>query len=247
MGELGAASLAKGLESPNAQLRSRCAESLARMGDKALPHMDVLVDRLRDPDTATWKNAGETLASLGGAGAKALAGRLEHLANSDASFRMRIEEVLGWMGEEGARAMALQLEASEAKVRMHAARALGRMGPAATSQSEALARRLANDADTSVRRVAAEALAKLGEAGAVALESCLNVPDAQVRERAAEALQRMGRTELLQRTRLPTWGSVAETSPRAGMALLCIQQRTGHAYAMTRQMQAQRRAALEPV
>merc|ERR1712232_410529 len=76
-------------------------------------------------------------------------------------------------------------------VRMHAARALGRMGPVAAPHADSLASLLAKPhEEASVRRACADALPKLGEAGALALAECLWVKHPDVRLLAAEALAR---------------------------------------------------------
>merc|ERR1719414_689684 len=120
------------------------------------------------------------------------------------------------MGPEGTKAMTWLLESPQPKVRLHAVRALGRLGSAAAPQTDVLALRLAHDPDALVRRASAEALARCGELGVVALESCLNVPHPHVRERAAEALRRNGRD--IEPIPRPEWQRTADGHPQTATA-----------------------------
>lgn len=191
----GAPRFALGLASPDASLRACCAKGLASLckdgeAQVAARHAQSLADRVREEDPAAWAAAAEALIQLGAAGASAVAHRMAQFRESDSFFRARAEEVLAQLGQEGANATAFLLQATDPKVRMHAARALGRRGPAVAAQADALAQLLAHDHEPPVRRAAAEALARLGEPGVIALESCMGVPQTQVRELAQEALAR---------------------------------------------------------
>merc|ERR1719282_1335635 len=134
--------VARELGGGGANLRDQSAWTLFRMGETASVHVEPLINKLHDLDASVWKSAGEALVRLGPTGATALANRLEVLSNSDAYARMRIEEVLSWMGALGAVALAAKLDAPKARVRMHTARALGRMGTVAAPHAESLGKLL---------------------------------------------------------------------------------------------------------
>lgn len=88
--------------------------------------------------------------------------------------------------------VACRLQDADADARLRAARALGAMHPHSARQAPALARRLSDiGAGSGVAQGCAEALSRLGEAGASALAGSLEHPDAEVRLLAVETLALM--------------------------------------------------------
>eukprot|EP00927_Polykrikos_kofoidii_P001958 TRINITY_DN10759_c0_g1_i2.p1 TRINITY_DN10759_c0_g1~~TRINITY_DN10759_c0_g1_i2.p1 ORF type:complete len:586 (+),score=58.35 TRINITY_DN10759_c0_g1_i2:71-1828(+) len=208
------------------------AETLGEMGNGACPHAHVLVNKLAESNVHVWRNAGESLVRLGPAGAAALGVKLESLVHKDAYWRFRIEEVLSWMGPLGAATLENKLGSSRAQVRMHAARALGRMGSDAFQHVGALGKTLSVDRDASVRRAAAEALTRLGEAGLAVLKSCESDRDPDVRFLAKSTLDLVAAKELSRSADLtirregltPAWAIACNSTELGGEAawdLIC--------------------------
>merc|ERR1712232_959159 len=101
--------------------------------------------------------------------------------------------VLSKMGDVGFAALASKLDAEQADVRLHVARALGRLGVSAAPYAEMLARSLAYEKDIGVQRAAIDALPRLGPDGMDALSLCIRItPNPDVRQRATDALEDAG-------------------------------------------------------
>lgn len=157
--------LVAGLQNPSPTVRRSCAELLGLMGEESLSQVDSLLANLGDEDADAWKFSAQAIGRMGPAGASALASQLRSGRDGRGEVcvppfvRMRAEEALRWLGRGGARALAAKTEDQDASVRLHAVRALGRLGEAARPDQGPLLRRL-GDSHPQVRRLAAETLAR---------------------------------------------------------------------------------------
>jgi HEAT repeat protein len=84
------------------------ADSLARIGDQALP---VLIAALSDPDPAVRSNAAKAIARLGEAAAQAVPALIAALSDSDRSVRSNAARALGQIGTAAAPAIPRLSEA----------------------------------------------------------------------------------------------------------------------------------------
>ncbi len=102
-----------------------------------------------------------------------------------------VQELAG-IGSPALPALAGALKSKDFLVQEYAIDALARIGDA--SSADALNERMLDDEDEGVRSKAAEALARLGEAGLPFLTAALEHKDTEVQMNASEALATMGRT-----------------------------------------------------
>ncbi len=153
------------LSVPEAEDRQRAAQEIGWMGSEAFFAASDLVKALTDEDSGVRSSAAEALGKLGKATEPVLQGLLGLLADSDFVVRWNAAEALGKLGnatEPVLQALLGLLAHSDSVLRFSAARALGKLGNATEPVLLGLQKLLTDDQDSSVRRTAAEALAKLG-------------------------------------------------------------------------------------
>lgn len=156
-----------GLEHHDPKLRAKAAALLGTLEAQPVT-LSSLTVKLQDEHPEVRARAASSLRSLGQNGANVLAASFE--GGDGAWARMCAESVLRGMGAQGAAAIAARLADPQPAARIHAARALGRLpAHALGGHLEALERAM-SDSHSQVRRAAAEALGRLGAAGADILE-----------------------------------------------------------------------------
>ena len=204
--------LIRAFEDPHASVRSSAAQALGAIGIPAPEALMQLSTSLEDRNLLVRSCAVEALGKLGAEEAEIA--RLveaaadaepdsevvlllgETLLNADLLVRRQAADALGKMGDAAAQAippLVQALEDQDADLRISAAAALARTGPA----DEALPQLIAALADhhAEVRGSAAEALGMMGPAAAEAVPQLtrgLKDPDSDVRKSAAEALGKIG-------------------------------------------------------
>lgn len=186
------------------------ARALRSLGAAAQAALPVLLEGLASQDGSHREAAAEALGEMGPAAASAAPG-LATLLHDPAHGRplgtdrflrkpSLFERALAWAaGQEeeepqaGEETRAVLEESRARSVRQSAARALGGLGPAAGEVAvRALAQAL-SDRDCYVKRNAAEALARLGDAAAAACPALLeSLEDPEVREEALRTLAVVG-------------------------------------------------------
>jgi HEAT repeat protein len=224
-GETGAiAPLISALGDEDPAIRGGAARTLADVGTRAVP---PLIDALQDPHMTLRGRSGAAEA-LGGIGdARAVEALLPLLDDREISVRRAAAQALGRLGDtRAAEPLVSALADHDADMRTAAAEALQQLawrpeGTAAgaaywvaTHQWDEAVRAAAveplimalQDPDASVRKPAAEALGKLGDARAIApLSGALGDSDIRVARAAARALVAMyssGKLDEAQRARV---------------------------------------------
>jgi HEAT repeat protein len=201
LGQLGPAAaetvpaLITALGDPDAESREKAAWVLKQIGPAAAKAVPALITALGDDDKDVRWYAGTALGRTGPAAAEAVPALITALGKIDAEegSRWSAVEILGRIGPAAAEAvpaLIIALGDADYYVRGSAAKALGRIGPAAVP---ALIIAL-GDADAGVRQRAAEALGWIGpaaDAAVPALTTVLGDGKDQVREAATKALNRI--------------------------------------------------------
>jgi HEAT repeat protein len=169
--------------------RSRVAAQLERLAPMPGPLLAALLDD-RDPAVRFW--AATLLAPYPGLATPALVARTQ---DDDANVRAAaVETLAGRRGQPPRGSARRQVEGPEWFVRVHAARAVGRLGAPA---DVACVVPLLGDERWWVRSAAKDALRTLGLGAVDVLRQTLQDGDAFARNGAAEVLQDVGYVDLL--------------------------------------------------
>jgi hypothetical protein len=150
---------ARYLVSPDAELRRKASEWLMLLGNKA-GDGEALLRKVQkeDPDPEVRLAAGQALQKIGNK--TAFPALLEGLKDADPIVRGRAAQALVKSGAAGVATLRTALKEKDRDVRASAITALGRIGPPANEAAGEL-RNLSKDEDPLVRRLAADALAKI--------------------------------------------------------------------------------------
>ena len=183
--------LAGRLGDSSKETRRQAAFELARLGEKAAPALDSLVEALGDRDPQVLFQVAQALAGIGPAAAPAVPGLIRNLRSGDRQVSYRSAYALGRIGSAAAPALIGELGSSSSRVRAAAARALSWVRPASPEAVERLIVAFRDDENT-VRRNASEALGNYGEAVAPRLAKALGSEEDATRRGAARALSLMG-------------------------------------------------------
>lgn len=139
------------------------AVALGQLGPVAAPALPALVTALGHPQPDTARAAAWALGQMGPAAVEPLAAVLKRVAVTagaaaaiDVTQRRHAIAALEWIGAEGVSALTAGLSDPAPAVRRDAARALGRIGPAAAAARAELLKAVA-DPDAQVRQEAAGA------------------------------------------------------------------------------------------
>ena len=148
------------LKSQNDRLRYRAADTLAKIGERAV---HPLAEALNDEDPIVDSLAAQALGKIGPNAKAAVPALLEGLYDEDKDpiVGSCAAEALGKIGPHAVPALVEALNNEHEDVRRHAARALGEIGPDAKAAVPVLLEVL-NDEDEDVCECAAEALGKIG-------------------------------------------------------------------------------------
>ncbi len=178
------------LKSQNDRLRYRAADTLAKIGERAV---HPLAEALNDEDPIVDSLAAQALGKIGPNAKAAVPALLEGLYDEDKDpiVGSCAAEALGKIGPHAVPALVEALNNEHEDVRSLAAKALGKIGPDAKATVPALLEAL-NDEDEDVRSLAAEALGKIGPDAVPALVEALNNEHEDVRRHAARALGEIG-------------------------------------------------------
>ena len=168
------------------------AFALERLGPKAAPAVQPLIQALKSNDQHLWYYAARALGSIGPEARAAIPALVDELENARPQRRYRAAHALSRIGLEALPALLEALDARSVNRRTNAARALGWLGSPASRASEKLCRMLASD-DATERGVAAEALGRFGTNAVPALREVLRSGDDRARTGALEALRDLGR------------------------------------------------------
>jgi HEAT repeat protein len=174
-------------DEPNERDRASTAHELGALGPKARLALPALVRALKDRDWQVRCEAAVAVARVA-LPEKALPALRDTLKDDDWQVRRASARALGLLGSGAAPALAGALEDRHALVVAQAARALGRLGPEAAEAAPALVRAVERGRSPTLRRVAGEALGKVGPAGVGRLVWLLGHDDRAVRLAAAQAL-----------------------------------------------------------
>ncbi len=192
---------AKDLESADNKVRREAAYQLSRMGQEARVALPQLIKALDDGQQQVWFGAVTALAHLGAEAEPAIPALMKELEDWRPYRRdrqgeqdlYRTADALGSIGPPALPAVSNGLASTEWYVRAGCAKAIGFMGPSASSVIPALVRNLGDDRDE-VREAVAEALGRLGpEAVPPLVQSLQAGTPLAARQGAADALGRIGR------------------------------------------------------
>ncbi len=191
------------LEGGQLHFRRVAAETLEKMGTKAVTAVPHLVSVLVDNDSDVREAAFDALEKIDPQWRQSekTQGAILHfvkaLANSEGDIQIAAAEVLGKMEPSAMTAIphlvkALANSDNNSDVRKAAADALGNIGPTAVKAVPHLVKALANSDDKShVRKAAADALGKIGPTAVKAVPHLVKVlanSDSDVRKAATDAL-----------------------------------------------------------
>jgi HEAT repeat protein len=156
------------LDDPNPRTRSEVLFALASIGPDAKDAVPALTGVLDDPEMEVCYSASFALGEIGPAAKPATAGLSRELDSPDRFLALasawalaRIDAANPQIATKSVPVLIEALSATDATTRLHAAEALGRLGPLARPAAPALKGRL-QDADQHVRDAAAQALNSLG-------------------------------------------------------------------------------------
>ena len=155
----------------DANLRYGASLALVRLGDQAVPALRKSLAST-SLDQRVW--SAFTLGEIGPAAAASAKDLTALLESSDAALRAAAAEALGKLGAASPAsvgALAVRLSDDDIDVRQHAAVALGQIGPPAHRSAEQLVQSLS---DSRTRRVAREALIRIGPSASPAVVAALS-------------------------------------------------------------------------
>jgi len=156
------------LADKNPETRNEVLFALAAIGPEAKEAVPAIKEALKDPDMKVCYSACYALGKIGPAAASAKADLAEHLAGDDHFFCMASAWALAQVDPKDPQTAAKSvpvliqaLEEPDPPTRLHAAEALGLLGPLAGDAAAAL-KKLHGDPDKAVREAAASALKAVG-------------------------------------------------------------------------------------
>ena len=155
----------------DANLRYGASLALVRLGDQAVPALRKSLAST-SLDQRVW--SAFTLGEIGPAAAASAKDLTALLESSDAALRAAAAEALGKLGAASPAsvgALAVRLSDDDIDVRQHAAVALGQIGPPAHRSAAQLVQSLS---DSRTRRVAREALIRIGPSASPAVVAALS-------------------------------------------------------------------------
>ncbi len=178
------------LRDANVELRIAAAEALGEMGAEASAAVPALGEALRDVHPGVRQAAGRALGRMGDGARPALASLETALDDSELTVQLAAAWALVKL-DPGARKYVPVLSATMQAGEGGTILAVGNLGPEAEWAVPILAK-LLQDKRAGVRRLAAEALGKIGPQGdaTAALEQATRDADDQVRAAAESALGR---------------------------------------------------------
>ena len=183
--------LVRGLRSPSADVRSRAARALGRLGSLARDAMPLLASVVHDPEPAVRESAAQALGLMGPGALPHLVGMLRH---PDKYVRRNAIWSLGKLGPAALgelHALTLALQDADPRVASGAAQALGSLGADAAAAVPGLTEAM-RGTNIVLCRLAAKALSQIGRPALPALLSHLRHRDPFVRGEAALALGWIG-------------------------------------------------------
>jgi len=184
--------LTKALSDSRAHLRLGAVEALGLIGPRAADAAPKVAALLSDKHVPVRVRAARAAAAMAPASKAVLGALVEALGDGDMAVRQAAAESLGRCGPAAGDAVGalskLLVGQARDEVRVSAAAALGRVGPAGIG---ALKEALTGKAPRAARRSAARALGGAGSAGEEVLVTALADKDAGVRREAAWALARI--------------------------------------------------------
>lgn len=179
--------LIKWLRKRDPQSRQYAAATLAKLGaeaEAAIPDLAILV---KDADVEVARTAARALGHIGPLGVPALIEALDHPSRSVRREAVWALKGLGPAAQEAVPALIRVLDDPDTRVRLSATHALGLIGAAAESAIPDLILLLRSTTNLILCRLAAEALARIGQAALPALTDLLQSHDDHVRREAAWA------------------------------------------------------------
>lgn len=179
------------LRHPDIHKRLRAAQVLGSLGDDARPATPALVLALQDTDPGIRWQAARSLARLGEHTDEAAPVLVQCLAIR--LTRLEAAQLLVKIGPDAVPALCQTLDDPRSAIRQPAVEVLRDLGPAAIRAFLHLVVVLGEDPNPQLRREAAIALGRLGNAAAASyLIDRLDDPDERVRQAVAEALVLLG-------------------------------------------------------
>lgn len=161
--------LAAALGDKSPETRNEVLFALAAIGPDAKEAVPAITQAMKDPDLKVCYAACYALGKIGPAAASAKAELAEHLAGKDHFLCMASAWALAQIDPQDAELAAKSvpvliqaLEEPDPPTRLHAAEALGLLGPLAGDAAAAL-KKLQSDPDKGVREAAASALKAIGK------------------------------------------------------------------------------------
>jgi HEAT repeat protein len=188
------------LGSKDPQVRTRAALALGELGPDAQRAISALFKVLKDRDENLARDAAQALRAIGAPSRDDLPLLIAGLRDNSPRVRGYAVEALGKMGPEARSAVpnlvqVLKEKETEPELRQQAARCLGQIGAAATTEGVPALSEALKDSEVVVRETAAEALGKFGGQARTAAPSLIAVladKETTVRRAALAALAQIG-------------------------------------------------------
>lgn len=185
--------LLQGAIDEDEEVRWKSDAAIARFDALAVP---VLAQAIRSDDVKTRRASALALAALGRSARGALADLQHGATDPDALVRCRCLQTLGQIGgDEVVLILTKSLKDSDLDVRRVSVLGLAKLGPKARSASLSLARLVVRDSDPNLRRLAADALGRVGSLAIEAVPTLiqgLTDRELMVRQSCFRAIQRVG-------------------------------------------------------
>jgi HEAT repeat protein/S1-C subfamily serine protease len=190
--------LVKALSSADSKQKTKAAETLGELGDKAKDAIPSLLKLLSDPDDFTKRTALSALVKIGLPNKADVPLFANSLREPSVELRRYAASTLEKMGPDARNAapdLVAALGDNDPLVRQAVARALGKMGRDVKDNAARPLELLMNDSNKDNRLAAAEGLSNLYAATSdlEALRKLLKHQDADLRPFAASALAKMGK------------------------------------------------------
>ena len=183
--------LIRGLRSPIADQRSRCARAIGRLGPLARDALSLLVNCLSDAEASVRESAAQAIGQMG---TEALPHLIRMLMNDDKYVRRHAVWALGKLGPAARIAvpdLCVALRDPDPRTASGAAQSLGNLGPDAADAVPALVEAM-RGTNIVLCRLAAKALSLIGESAIPTLIAHLHHRDPFVRGEAALAIGWIG-------------------------------------------------------